>query len=156
MRFTTGKWNDNGIPRYSWTVIFDDQADKLKYANELRECVEIYREILKKETWNLLALKAENGALVAAMNELVKLFRQMIIIKNLVAATISPGLEFDYVFIAERDQGVGQFVNHGSSCSDYITAARDLTEAINGVIRTWTEQNTKSGSPGSPAPLSTS
>jgi hypothetical protein len=155
MRFTTGKWNDDGIPSYSWLIVFDDLADKTKYIQELQECVEAYRVILKNDTWNMITIRKENGELRGAMRDLVKLFREMIIIKNLFNATIQPGIEFDYVFIAERDQGVGQFLRAGSPCPEYITAAADLTEAVHGVIRKWTNQKCKSGSPGNQVQPST-
>jgi hypothetical protein len=155
MRFSNGKYNEkagdglNGA--YSWTVIFDDEDEKLKYAGELLACLKAYKEKLDAETWNLLALPKENGSITAATKEIAKLYCQMLVIRNLADATMKHKVyEYDFVFIAERDQGVGKFFGK-EPCLEISTAPAYIEASTREVLKSWTQKNSGSGASGKPA-----
>jgi hypothetical protein len=155
MRFTNGKHNEkvgdglNGA--YSWTVIFDGEDDKLKYTRELLACLKAYREKLDAETWTLLALPKENGSITAATKEITKLYCQMLIVKNLADATMkSKVYEYDFVFMTERDQGVGRFLGKGP-CYEIATAPNYIEASTREILKSWTQKSSGSGASGKPA-----
>lgn len=110
MRFSNGKWNEglcDGLDGTThWTVIFDNQADKEDYLVELETCITAY----EKKIFELFDTFAD----VHDLKFISKLLRERETIKGLMITTFSClGLEFDYVFLTQREQGAGLFLKDG-------------------------------------------
>lgn len=137
---------------YSWAVIFDDEADKLRYANELVDCLNAYTKKVDALTWNLLALSKENGSIPAAVKEISKLYCQMIVIRNISNALIAnnKNLEYDFVFMTERDQGVGKFLGQGP-CLEIAEAPAYIKYSTTEILKSWIQKSSGSGASGKPA-----